>query len=641
MGSPQTTKPALTPFEQWKVTVEAARGFEFPITWSQDSIAGREKNEGLHKLSHSKSTKQTSRGTVGAKHGMGYNTLASIQIINPNGNQTFIAKGAFLRTGDFHAEDKAIQTLLKGDTSHFKGSTVQLVVETTPCPACRLKLNSFARKIGAVRLDVYLPSRESPLEKSSLQSVNKKPRTPTSKTVSTTALLSKTPVLSMEMDYQKSYKGPKATSANQKKKKIRDRLRKIKNAEKEEAIELKRKKKSPKPQKTTQGKSTDLKANQQEVLGKKKRSNVKEAPTQKSRLTSNRRTSRTPESKQRQQNSTGKTKSARSATPQVATGAALLAQFAVDIMALAISSKEKQRAKTAFDKIMVDVNQYRDDGYTVSLQLVLLEPDDNLKALYASQMQSAPNPMIFSHWAMAWSKNSDELRSVTSMKYEKPSHSRDTDQKWRNKRHAPPDFRFVTYPARIFHSTPVSPYSGNLTGLYRPVRYIDLDHNIDQYLKRELVMTLSGKGTLFIICHNRPILHGGIPLFMQSVTMSTAKTDYSAQRHTSEFIRQLVELLKPPPHSKWLPILRVQSNSPTKRAHLEPLWFTITFPNFLYKGNFLLSRFQYIMPNDMESPAYLLETFKHEKGKVVWQQAANVQNEMADTMNRIQGFNPQ
>ncbi|MDV5165291.1 MAG: hypothetical protein R2568_00910 [Candidatus Scalindua sp.] len=197
MGKSIENLPALTPLKQWKMTVESIRGFEQPITWAQDASASKERLDSLSKPK-GKEPKLSKRGTIGAKHGTGVNTLGSIQIIDSNGHQVTTAKGTFFGGGDLHAEDKAIRTLLKQKDSRFAGCTIQVTVEKTPCPSCREKLEKFARKIRANELKVYLPSRQLPTDP-----LPKRPVT--SKTVSTTALLSKTPVKSMDLDYSETY----------------------------------------------------------------------------------------------------------------------------------------------------------------------------------------------------------------------------------------------------------------------------------------------------------------------------------------------------------------------------------------------------------------------------------------------------
>ncbi len=129
--------------------------------------------------------------------GKGYETFASIQIIDKEGNQVFTSVGAYLGGGQAHGETQAIAALEKNLPQEVPGGRVMVVVEQKPCPGCTSSLEAFADKLGVDELEVYVPARAS---KTGTGQV--KP-----KTAATTSFRGDNPPTTLERVYQKRFRG--------------------------------------------------------------------------------------------------------------------------------------------------------------------------------------------------------------------------------------------------------------------------------------------------------------------------------------------------------------------------------------------------------------------------------------------------
>jgi hypothetical protein len=163
---------ALTPEELFMRLVQSVRGFA-------SSPSGAPTNAPTSSL------------------GKGYETFASIQILDKEGNQVLTSIGAYLGGGEAHGETQAIAALQNNLPEKVPGGRMMVVVEQVPCQGCASSIEALANKLGLDQLEVYVPTRASKTGKGQV-----KP-----KTAATTSFRGDNPPTTLERVYQKKIGG--------------------------------------------------------------------------------------------------------------------------------------------------------------------------------------------------------------------------------------------------------------------------------------------------------------------------------------------------------------------------------------------------------------------------------------------------
>ena len=138
----------LSPEEMWEQAVQSQRGFQSSPSGPADSTRSKPATIAIDPKG-------------GPKTGKGYETFASIQIIDKDGKRVAIGADYYHGGGDDHAEVKVMKALEKNAPEDLDGARLIVVVEQDPCPKCAPALEEFARKRGATMLEVHVPTAES------------------------------------------------------------------------------------------------------------------------------------------------------------------------------------------------------------------------------------------------------------------------------------------------------------------------------------------------------------------------------------------------------------------------------------------------------------------------------------------------
>jgi hypothetical protein len=136
-----------------------------------------------------------------ASLGKGFETFASIQIIDKEGNQVLTSVGAYLGGGQAHGETQAIAALKTNLPDKVPGGRMMVVVEQIPCQGCASSLEEFANKLGVDQLEVYVPTRASKTGEGQVKT----------KTAATTSFRGDNPPTTLERLYQKKIGGGSST----------------------------------------------------------------------------------------------------------------------------------------------------------------------------------------------------------------------------------------------------------------------------------------------------------------------------------------------------------------------------------------------------------------------------------------------
>jgi hypothetical protein len=96
----------------------------------------------------------------GAPLGKGYETVASVQVLDADGNQVGVARGIFHSGGpENHAEARAVRALENSTPARVQGGRLVVVGDQTICPTCRARLVAYAESRGLTVIEPHEPSR--------------------------------------------------------------------------------------------------------------------------------------------------------------------------------------------------------------------------------------------------------------------------------------------------------------------------------------------------------------------------------------------------------------------------------------------------------------------------------------------------
>lgn len=188
----------LTPDELWRLAQDL-RGFESTSSGPGDDYRSKPATLPAGALRLDEAGNPVERG---ARLGKGYETVASIQVLDAAGRQVAVARGIFYSGGpQEHAEQVAIKRLGPHVPDRVEGGTLVVVGDQKICEHCRAALIAYAQQRGIAVIDPHEPTRAKQRGSGNT----------TAKTASATSTQAGRPPLRVEQ--QPAIKVPQATPA--------------------------------------------------------------------------------------------------------------------------------------------------------------------------------------------------------------------------------------------------------------------------------------------------------------------------------------------------------------------------------------------------------------------------------------------
>ncbi|RAN77912.1 hypothetical protein B5P43_17880 [Bacillus sp. SRB_336] len=149
--------PALTPEEMWTQLVQSKRGFESSSSGTGDAYRSSPATAPPGSLRVDQAGNPVAKG---APLGKGYETLASVQLVDADGNGAALTADLFDGGGpENHAEARCVRSLEADGPARLQGGKLIVVGDQSICPTCRQRLVNYAKSRGLTVIEPHEPVR--------------------------------------------------------------------------------------------------------------------------------------------------------------------------------------------------------------------------------------------------------------------------------------------------------------------------------------------------------------------------------------------------------------------------------------------------------------------------------------------------